>query len=179
MRHIFAGIGRTTAVALHAAGWSVALTGRRTEALEETVKLCDGGSEDRCLVVPGNITNEEFVEKLFESTVSHFGQSSAWSFLYPKILLPLILIMFVCIRQIGPSLQCDFLYQSVHRRQSTHVILDHPLQNAGISQPQMPLEDLPLSVFHDVLETNVVAPFLCTRYAFKIFKRQSPQGGWY
>jgi len=123
------GIGRATALALHAAGWSVTLTARRREALEETANLCDGGSNDRCLVVPGNITDEQFVETLFESTITHFGR------------------------------------------------LDLLFNNAGIGNPQIPLEDLPLSVFHDVLETNVVAPFLCTRYAFKIFKRQSPRGG--
>lgn len=79
--------------------------------------------------------------------------------------------------------QADWTFSSmwfpIYHRQSTHLILGHLPQNAGIGNPQIPLEDLSLSVFHDVLETNVVAPFLCTRYAFKIFKRQSPQGGWY
>lgn len=41
----------------------------------------------------------------------------------------------------------------------------------------MPLEDLPLSKFQDVLNTNVVGSFLCTREAFKLFKSQDPQGG--
>ena len=84
------GIGRTTALALHAAGWSVTLTARRKEALEETANLCDGGSKDRCLVVPGNITDEQFVENLFESTVSYFGQSPTCTISFSKSLLPLI-----------------------------------------------------------------------------------------
>jgi len=67
------GIGRLTAVALAGAGWNVTLTGRRRDALAETVKLCSSNSE-RCLIVAGNITNEQFVEQLFEDTVGHFGR---------------------------------------------------------------------------------------------------------
>jgi len=70
------GIGRTTAVALAGAGWSVTLTGRRREALEETAKLCGSDSDERCLIVAGNITNEEFVERLFEDTIRRFGTST-------------------------------------------------------------------------------------------------------
>lgn len=54
---------------------------------------------------------------------------------------------------------------------------DLALQNAGIGAPPVPLEDLPLSKFQDVLNTNVVGSFLCTREAFKLFKSQDPQGG--
>jgi NAD(P)-dependent dehydrogenase (short-subunit alcohol dehydrogenase family) len=72
------GIGRLTAVALAGAGWNVTLTGRRRDALAETVKLCSSNSE-RCLIVAGNITNEQFVEQLFEDTVGHFGTSIYYS----------------------------------------------------------------------------------------------------
>src|SRR5882762_3698966 len=52
-------------------------------------------------------------------------------------------------------------------------------QNAGINSPALPLDEIPLSDFQDVLNTNLIGPFLCARYAFRIFKRQSPQGGQY
>lgn len=39
------------------------------------------------------------------------------------------------------------------------------------------MEDLALSKFQDVMNTNVSGTFLCTREAFKYFKDQDPQGG--
>ena len=39
------------------------------------------------------------------------------------------------------------------------------------------MEDLALSKFQDVMNTNVSGTFLCTREAFKYFKLQDPQGG--
>ncbi|KAF5380672.1 hypothetical protein D9757_007063 [Collybiopsis confluens] len=49
--------------------------------------------------------------------------------------------------------------------------------NAGISSAQAPIEEVPLATFQNVLNVNLVAPFICTREAFKIFKAQTPQGG--
>ena len=50
-------------------------------------------------------------------------------------------------------------------------------QNAGISSVSVPLEETSLADFSQVLNTNLIGPFLCTREAIRIFKRQSPQGG--
>lgn len=55
--------------------------------------------------------------------------------------------------------------------------LDLVFNNAGIGAPPLPMEDLPLSKFKDVINTNLVGSFLCTREAFKLFKSQSPPGG--
>ncbi|KAF6757544.1 short-chain dehydrogenase/reductase SDR [Ephemerocybe angulata] len=55
--------------------------------------------------------------------------------------------------------------------------LDVLFNNAGIPGPQKPLEDIELSELSQVLNVNVVASFLCTQEAFKIFKSQEPQGG--
>jgi NADP-dependent 3-hydroxy acid dehydrogenase YdfG len=69
------GIGRLTAIALAGAGWSITLTGRRKEALEETAILCGGDSnKERWLIIAGNIADEQFVEHLFEDSVQHFGE---------------------------------------------------------------------------------------------------------
>ncbi|KAJ3861669.1 oxidoreductase protein [Lentinula novae-zelandiae] len=50
-------------------------------------------------------------------------------------------------------------------------------QNAGISSAQVPIEDVSFDTFQNVLNINLVAPFICTREAVKKFKAQSPPGG--
>jgi len=55
--------------------------------------------------------------------------------------------------------------------------LDLLFNNAGISSPQVALENMDVSDFQNVLSTNVIGPFLCTKHAFRAFKEQSPQGG--
>jgi len=66
------GIGRATAITLAKAGWSLVLFARRTEQLQETQAHCP--HPDQCLLVPGDITNEEAVVKLFASAVERFGR---------------------------------------------------------------------------------------------------------
>ncbi|MCZ4123137.1 SDR family oxidoreductase [Streptomyces sp. H39-S7] len=66
------GVGRAVALALTGAGWSVALAGRRPEALEETARLA-GGPEGRTLVVPADVTRPEDVERLFTAVRTSFG----------------------------------------------------------------------------------------------------------
>ncbi|KAJ4491483.1 hypothetical protein C8J55DRAFT_450071 [Lentinula edodes] len=55
--------------------------------------------------------------------------------------------------------------------------LDLLFNNAGISSAQVPIEDVSLGTFQNVLNINLVAPFICTREAVKKFKAQSPPGG--
>lgn len=50
-------------------------------------------------------------------------------------------------------------------------------QNAGITGTPGPLESLPMTHYSSVLSTNVLASILCTQYAMRQFKSQSPQGG--
>ncbi|PCH40374.1 short-chain dehydrogenase/reductase SDR [Wolfiporia cocos MD-104 SS10] len=121
------GIGRTSAIALSKAGWSIALFARRIDSLLETKSLC--ADPERILAVQGDVTNEEDVKNLFKATVDKFGR------------------------------------------------LDLLFNNAGISAKQIPIEDLPLSKFQEIVNVNLVGTFLCTREAVRIFKSQSPQGG--
>ncbi|KAJ7122973.1 hypothetical protein C8R44DRAFT_831469 [Mycena epipterygia] len=62
----------SSAIALSKAGWNVVLTARRADALQETASLCE--SPDNCLVLAGDVTDEEFVKQLFSDTVSRFGR---------------------------------------------------------------------------------------------------------
>jgi NAD(P)-dependent dehydrogenase (short-subunit alcohol dehydrogenase family) len=66
------GIGRAVAVALLRAGYSVALAGRRQDALEETAR--EGHASARTLAIPTDVTNESDVASLFGATVKKFGR---------------------------------------------------------------------------------------------------------
>jgi NAD(P)-dependent dehydrogenase (short-subunit alcohol dehydrogenase family) len=55
--------------------------------------------------------------------------------------------------------------------------LDLLFNNAGISAPPIPLEELSWDQWKAVLDTNLTGAFLCTQEAFKIMKGQRPQGG--
>lgn len=55
--------------------------------------------------------------------------------------------------------------------------LDLLFNNAGTGAPQIPLEDLSLAQWHDVVSVNLTGAFLCARAAFRVMKEQRPQGG--
>jgi len=65
------GIGRASALALLDAGWSVALVGRRPDALEETAALA---TSDNSLIVPTDVTDPAQVDALFAKVKSTFGR---------------------------------------------------------------------------------------------------------
>ena len=67
------GIGRAVAARLARDGWSVALAGRRADALEETAALvrADGGA---ALAVPTDVSDPAAVKALFGATVAAFGR---------------------------------------------------------------------------------------------------------
>jgi NAD(P)-dependent dehydrogenase (short-subunit alcohol dehydrogenase family) len=66
------GIGRAAALALLADGWSVALAGRRADALEATAALAPAWAATLC--VPTDVTDEDAVRNLFEQTKAAFGR---------------------------------------------------------------------------------------------------------
>jgi NAD(P)-dependent dehydrogenase (short-subunit alcohol dehydrogenase family) len=122
------GVGKATALALLAAGWRVALAGRRPEPLQE-VATASGVAADRYLVVPGDVSNEASVQAMFAKVVSHFGR------------------------------------------------LDLLFNNAGVNAPGVPLEDLSLEQWQNVVDINLTGMFLCIREAFRVMKVQTPRGG--
>jgi len=67
------GIGRAAALALLGEGFSVALAGRRTEALTETVSRA-GAAGARVLAVPTDVTDPDSVQRLFQATKDAFGR---------------------------------------------------------------------------------------------------------
>ena len=60
---------------------------------------------------------------------------------------------------------------------STFGRLDLLFNNAGISAPAVPLEDLRFDKWQQVVDTNLTGIFLCTQEAFRIMKAQEPMGG--
>jgi NAD(P)-dependent dehydrogenase (short-subunit alcohol dehydrogenase family) len=121
------GIGRACSLALMKAGFTLVLTGRRADKLEETAKA--GKDFGKALVVPSDMTDPASIAALFAKTVAAFGR------------------------------------------------LDLLFNNAGIGAPPVPLEDISLKQWQDVVDTNLTAPFLCTQHAFRIMKDQTPRGG--
>ena len=122
------GIGRATALALLREGYAVALAGRRTALLDETVARA-GPVAGRALAVPTDVTDPASVRALFERTRAAFGR------------------------------------------------LDLLFNNAGMSAPAVPLEDLTDEDWRRVVDVNLTGPFLCTREAFRLMKDQQPRGG--
>ncbi len=55
--------------------------------------------------------------------------------------------------------------------------LDVLFNNAGVSAPGVPLEELTIDQWRSVVETNLTGPFLCTQQAILLMKGQRPMGG--
>ncbi len=55
--------------------------------------------------------------------------------------------------------------------------LDVIFNNAGINAPAVPVDELPLENWRNVIATNVDGVYLCARAAFGLMRRQQPQGG--
>ena len=120
------GVGKSAAIALLRDGFSVVLSGRRAEPLEEVAAGYDAG---RTLVVPTDVTKPDSIANLFAKTKERFSR------------------------------------------------LDVLFNNAGRGAPAVPIEDLPLETWREVVDTNLTGIFLCTQHAFRIMKDQSPRGG--
>ena len=66
------GIGRAASLSLIQAGFTVVLTGRRKEMLEETAQL--GAKLGKSLVVPSDMTDPESIAALFARVVKEYGR---------------------------------------------------------------------------------------------------------
>lgn len=55
--------------------------------------------------------------------------------------------------------------------------VDVLFNNAGISAPEIEIDQLTIDQWEDVIQTNLTGPFLCAAAAIKLMKKQSPRGG--
>ena len=117
------GIGRVTAKTFLAAGWQVALMGRREAALRETAAGHDA------LILPCDVTDPAALDTAFAGFKARFGR------------------------------------------------LDVLFNNAGISLPGAPIDEIAVDDWLRLSQTNITGMFLCARAAFGLMRRQSPQGG--
>jgi NAD(P)-dependent dehydrogenase (short-subunit alcohol dehydrogenase family) len=58
-----------------------------------------------------------------------------------------------------------------------HGRVDLLFNNAGIGAPAVDLDALDLAAWNKVVAVNLTGVFLCTREAFRVMRRQQPQGG--
>jgi NAD(P)-dependent dehydrogenase (short-subunit alcohol dehydrogenase family) len=117
------GIGRATARAFLAAGWQVALLGRRAKPLAETA----AGHE--ALILPCDVGRVDEVDAAFASLGAAFPR------------------------------------------------LDVVFNNAGISLPAAPIDEVSADDWLRLCQTNITGMFLVARAAFRQMRQQNPQGG--
>ncbi|WP_329194826.1 MULTISPECIES: SDR family oxidoreductase [unclassified Streptomyces] len=66
------GIGRSVALALAAAGWSVAVAGRRAQPLEDTAEAAGDGADMLC--VRADVSDPDEVDALFRTVRERYGR---------------------------------------------------------------------------------------------------------
>lgn len=81
---------------------------------------------------------------------------------------------FIHSADIGNAEEVDALFAAVVAHYGR---LDLLVNNAGMSTPAVPIDELDVSLWHEVVVANLTGAFLCTRAAFRQMKRQDPQGG--
>lgn len=81
---------------------------------------------------------------------------------------------FACQADISAPEQVDNLFDAVIARFGR---LDLLVNNAGMSAPPVPIDELDVAIWNSVVSANLTGTFLCTRAAFRQMKAQSPQGG--
>ncbi len=122
------GIGKASALKLAAAGWNVAVTGRRLEPLEATGREIEKLGR-RALAKTCDIGDAAQVRALFDAIEAAFGR------------------------------------------------LDLLFNNAGVSAPGVPMEELTYDQWKAVVDANLTGAFLCAQGAMRLMKKQRPQGG--
>ncbi|WP_035805768.1 SDR family oxidoreductase [Kitasatospora mediocidica] len=68
------GVGRAVALELAAAGWQLALAGRRAEPLHETAALAGASSTAPAAVIPTDVTDPAAVDALFAEVAERYGR---------------------------------------------------------------------------------------------------------
>jgi len=63
------------------------------------------------------------------------------------------------------------------RTKETFGRLDMLFNNAGVSSPAVPMEDISFEQWNDVVAINLTGAFLCAQEAIRIMKEQEPRGG--
>lgn len=70
--------------------------------------------------------------------------------------------------------EVDALFETIERDFGR---LDLLFNNAGMGAKGMPIDEIPVETWFEVLGVNLTGSFLCARGAFALMRRQTPQGG--
>ena len=73
--------------------------------------------------------------------------------------------------------QPDAVRDVFARTRAAYGRLDVLFNNAGVSAPAVPLEDVSFDQWQTVVGVNLTGVFLCTQEAFRMMKTQAPRGG--
>lgn len=87
----------------------------------------------------------------------------------------------------GAGARALVLPTDVSQPESVRVLFDATVQawgrvdvlfnNAGVNAPGIPLEDLTVEQWKNVVDINLTGMFLCIQQAFRVMKAQTPRGG--
>ena len=75
---------------------------------------------------------------------------------------------------VGRAESVEALFRQVEGRYGR---LDLLFNNAGTGAPPVPMDELDPAQWQAVVDANLTGPFLCTRQAFRIMRKQDPMGG--
>ncbi|MCP4382111.1 MAG: SDR family oxidoreductase [Hyphomicrobiales bacterium] len=75
---------------------------------------------------------------------------------------------------VGKPESVDSLFQAAKARFGR---VDVVFNNAGLSAPAAPIEDVSFADWQTVVDANLTGVFLCAQAAFRMMKEQDPQGG--
>lgn len=70
--------------------------------------------------------------------------------------------------------EVDSLFARIHAEFGR---LDLLFNNAGMGSKGMPIDEIPVEMWQDVVNVNLTGSFLCARAAFGMMRRQKPMGG--
>ncbi len=71
----------------------------------------------------------------------------------------------------------DAIQVAFHDFAEAHGRLDALFNNAGIFTQAAPIDEIPIEDWRRAVDVNLTGMFLCARMAFRIMRRQDPQGG--